>query len=151
MNTKQILFAILTLSMITTMGIAYAEEDSKTMFGTSLVVVALAITIIGIALRTIIGMSGKPRSEFNPQLLLVSIIVGFFASIQLVIVTLQQIPADANELLLLSIVTSAIATVMGIDAGVKSAAKRVQAKINKPQVLLDEDSDLVSSIPAEVT
>ena len=99
--------------------------------GLSPVAAALIITLTGITLRTILGMSGKSRKEFNPQLLLVSFVIGFFASVQLVITSLQHIPADADELVILSIVTGEIATVMGIDAGVRSAGKRADAKMRQ--------------------
>ena len=130
-NQKLLLFvAVLSCVIIPTTAYAQTDIISDTkILGLHPIVAALGITLLGIGLRTVIGIAGKPRSEFNAPLLMTSLIIGFFATIQLVIVSLQHIPEDANDLIILSIITGEIATVMGIDAGVKSAGKRAQAKM----------------------
>lgn len=111
---------------------AYAAGNADPyVLGLHPIIAALGITTAGIMLRTLIGYAGKPKSEFNPGLLATSFVLGFFASIQLVIVSLQHIPADAGDLAILSIIMGEIATVMGIDAGIKSAGKRAQDKYAK--------------------
>ena len=139
MKTKTITGCMLGLiAILVCVPMVYAQEGTSTtldlIFGFSPVVAALGITVIGVTLRTVIGMVGKPKSEFNPQLIMVSLIVGFFASLQLVVSSLQHIPVDISELGMLSIITGEIATVMGIDAAVKSGGKRVQAKFEKIKV-----------------
>ena len=118
--------------------LAYAHDGDHveshtidTIFGYSPVIAALLITVIGIGLRTFIGIAGKRKSEFNPMLLMTSFIIGFFASLQLVIASLQHIPIGIDELGMLGIISGEVATVMGIDAVVKSGGKRVAAKYDK--------------------
>ena len=90
--------------------------------------IALGIVIIGIVLRTIIGVLGKTKADFNINQVVLSFILGFFASIQLVIVAVENIHPDADELIQLSFVTGQIAAVMGIDAGIKSGGKAIMRK-----------------------
>lgn len=130
MKLKILLF-VAVVSCVIVPASVYAQETRDTILGINVVWAALAITAIGIGLRTFIGFAGKPAKEFNPQLLLTSIIIGFFASIQLVIASIQHIPEDAGQLVYLSVITGEIATVMGIDAGVKGAGKRAQDKFNQ--------------------
>ena len=127
MNKKNFLTIFLIAVCVIAPASAFAvdgNDPNHYILGINHIWVALGITVIGIAFRTFIGMAGKSRKEFNFGLVGTSFIIGFFASVQLVIASLQHIPADVNDLTLLSIITGEIATVMGIDAGVKSASKR---------------------------
>lgn len=111
-------------------------------------VVALGIVIVGITLRTLIGILGKTKSEFNPNQLALSFILGFFASIQLVIVALENLSESADELVQLSFITGQIAVVMGIDAGIKSGGKAIaRRQQNKNLVNDDDDDDLLGELP----
>lgn len=117
-------------------------------------ILALGIVIVGITLRTIIGLLGKAKSEFNPNQLALSFILGFFASIQLVIIAIENLSAGADELVQLSFVTGQIAVVMGIDAGIKSGGKAIARRKKNKNVVEDENythdenpDDLMTEIP----
>ena len=101
-----------------------------TILGLHPIIAALGITIIAIGLRTIFGMAGKSRKDFDIILLLRSAAVGFFAAITMVATSLGHIPVGATDLAILTIVTTQIAGVMGIDAGVHSVSKRVKAHVS---------------------
>lgn len=119
-------------------------------------VVALGIVIIGITLRTLIGILGKTRNEFNPNQLVLSFILGFFASIQLVIISIENLAPDAGELVQLSFLTGQIAAVMGIDAGIKSGGKAIMRrkgnrdngnKYTSDAILHEDESELLEELP----
>lgn len=137
MQTKSVLLLSLIILLTVTIPTAVAQQETtsddqlRKEFGVSPVVIALGITITGILIRTGLGMAGKSLKDFNYSLLGVSFVMGFFASIPLVITALQHIPADATELGLLQLIIGQIAVVMGIDVGVKAAGKAVTNKLVK--------------------
>ena len=119
----------------------------QSIFGLSPVLAALTITFIGIGLRVYIGTSGKPRSAFNAQALATSFIIGFFASVQLVIVALNNLDPNIDELQLLGIVIGQIAAVMGVDAGVKGMQKRATDKVLRRQPTARSDTQNPKASP----
>ena len=60
------------------------------------VVIAIIISIIGIGLRTGMGMVGKPLSEFSPSITAISFVIGFLAASQLVVVSIENLPTDST-------------------------------------------------------
>ena len=119
------------LALVIMIPAAFAHEEGEalptidTILGFTPIQAAIGITIIGIGFRTFIGMSGKPIRDFNVRILAKSGIVAFFASLTVVITSIQYIPVGIDDLGMLAIITGEIATVMGIDAGIHSASKRL--------------------------
>lgn len=112
-----------------------------TILGLNPIVAAIAVTVIGITMRTIFGMAGKSRKDFDIIILLKSAAFGFFASLTLVATVFLNIPEGANQLTLLSIVTTQIGAVMGIDAAQHSLGKRVTQHIAKKKTMSGAEFD----------
>ena len=119
------------LALVIMIPAAFAHEEGEALptitsiLGFTPIQAAIGITIIGIGFRTFIGMSGKPIRDFNVKILAKSGIVAFFASLTIVITSIQYIPVGIDDLGMLAIITGEIATVMGVDAGIHSASKRL--------------------------
>ena len=116
-----------------------------TILGLNPIVAAIAVTVIGITMRTIFGMAGKSRKDFDIIILLKSAAFGFFASLTLVATVFLNIPEGANQLTLLSIVTTQIGAVMGIDAAQHSLGKRVTQHIAKKKNPLQATDAMVAA------
>lgn len=101
------------------------------LFSSDAVVIAVVISIIGISIRTSMGMVGKPLSEFSPSITGISFIIGFLAASQLVVVSIENLPTDATPGVLFSLLIGEILTVMGLDAGIKTIGKKVAPLIKK--------------------
>lgn len=110
------------------------ESLLSLLFTSDVVIIAIVISVIGISLRTVMGMVGKPLKEFSPSITGISFIVGFLAASQLVVVSIENLPADATPGVLFSLVIGEILTVMGLDAGIKTIAKKVAPLIKQRNV-----------------
>ncbi len=95
------------------------------LFSSDAVIIAVVISIIGISIRTGMGMVGKPLSEFSPSITAISFVIGFLAASQLVVVSIENLPIDATPGVIFSLLIGQVLTVMGLDAGVKTIAKKV--------------------------
>ena len=101
------------------------------LFSSDAVVIAIVISVIGISIRTAMGMVGKPLKEFSPSITGISFIIGFLAASQLVVVSIENLPTDATPGVLFSLLIGEILTVMGLDAGIKTIGKKVAPLIKK--------------------
>lgn len=101
------------------------------LFTSDVVVIAVIISIIGISIRTVMGMVGKPLEEFSLSITGISFIIGFLAASQLVVVSIEHLPPDATPGVLFSLIIGEILTVMGLDAGIKTIGKKVAPLVNK--------------------
>ena len=101
------------------------------LFSSDAVIIAVVISVIGISIRTAMGMVGKPLSEFSFSITAISFIIGFLAASQLVVVSIENLPADATPGVLFSLLIGEILTVMGLDAGIKTIGKKVAPLIKK--------------------
>lgn len=101
------------------------------LFASDVVVIAIVISVIGISIRTAMGMVGKPLKEFSFSITGISFVIGFLAASQLVVVSIENLPVDATPGVLFSLIIGEILTVMGLDAGVKTIGKKVAPLIKK--------------------
>ena len=96
------------------------------------VILTLAICVIGVSYRIITGMIGKKWSEFSVPLMTTTFMIGLITSIGLVAPVIESMPDNVDSLIVLSVIASQIAAVMGIDAatrkGYKIAEKRILEK-----------------------
>ena len=111
----------------TTTTTAHTRTD---IWGLSPVLVAVGITVTGVMFRVVLGMLNKRRRDFEPRVLVQSFILGWFASIGLVVGSVQHIPLDAPDLVIFQLLVGETATVMGIDAAGYSASKRISERRN---------------------
>jgi len=98
------------------------------------VLIAIVISVIGISIRTAMGMAGKPLSEFSFSITALSFIIGFLAATQLVVISIENLPTNTTPGILFSLLAGEILTVMGLDAGIKTIAKKVAPLIRKENV-----------------
>jgi len=101
------------------------------LFSSDVVIIAIVISIIGISIRTGMGMVGKPLKEFSFSITAISFIIGFLAASQLVVVAIENLPVNATPGVLFSLIIGQILTVMGLDAGIKTIGKKVAPLIKK--------------------
>ena len=107
------------------------ESLLSLLFSSDAVIIAIVISVIGISIRTGMGMVGKSLKEFSFSITGISFVIGFLAASQLVVVAIENLPADATPGVLFSLVVGQILTVMGLDAGVKTIGKKVAPLIKK--------------------
>ena len=107
------------------------ESLLATLFSSDVVIIAIVISIIGISIRTGMGMVGKPLKEFSFSITAISFIIGFLAASQLVVVAIENLPADATSGVLFSLIIGQVLTVMGLDAGIKTIGKKVAPLISQ--------------------
>ena len=107
------------------------ESLISTLFSSDAVIISIVIAIIGISIRTGIGMVGKPIKDFKLGLTVISFVIGFLAASQLVIVSIENLPTDATPGVLYSLLIGNVLIVMGLDAGVKSLGKKVPVLTKK--------------------
>jgi hypothetical protein len=107
------------------------QQLISTLFGSDVVIIAIIISVIGIGIRTGMGMVGKPLKEFSFSITAISFVIGFLAASQLVVVAIENLPVGATPGVLFSLVIGQILTVMGLDAGVKTIGKKVSPLIKK--------------------
>lgn len=100
------------------------------------VYIAGIIVIIGITLRGLLALSKTGRTDFNFRLTGISLIVGFLVSLQLVMTSMEHLPADAPATVYMTIFIGEILTVMGVDAGTKYVGQKLINPI-KPEVKHD--------------
>jgi len=129
---KALLFAIL-LSLPLSVAYAQSEFTQESILGFDPIHLALGITGAGLALRIGMAIARKER-KFEVNQVFVSLVLGFFASLPIVATSLHNIPHEISDLNLFVMLVGMIATVMGIDAGVKSAAKKIGTKTTTPPV-----------------
>ena len=98
-------------------------------FGLDPIVIAILITIAGVATSVLLGWL-KNSNPFNIKQVVASALIAFIVSIQLVIAELTVLPDDIAQLALGAILFGLIAQVAGIDSMAKSAAAAV-AKARK--------------------
>lgn len=101
------------------------------LFSSDAVIIAVVISVIGISIRTAMGMVGKPLSDFSLSITGISFIIGFLAASQLVVVSIENLPTDTTPGVLFALLIGEILTVMGLDAGVKTISKKVAPLIKK--------------------
>ena len=109
-----------------------SEFSKDLILGFSPIIIAVGITILGLAFRIGIGISRRDK-PINAGHIFTSLVIGFFASLPIVATSLSNIPSDIDDLPLFVMLVGMIGTIMGIDAGVKSAGKKIMA-MKKPQV-----------------
>ncbi len=96
-------------------------------FGLEPIVIAIFITIAGVALSVTLGWL-KGTKGFNLKQVVASALIAFVVSIQLVIVQLGLIPDGIADLALGTILFGLIAQIAGIDSLAKSAVKAAAKK-----------------------
>ena len=94
-------------------------------FGLDPVIAAVIIAAVAVSFRTVFGLAGKSKKEFDYILMLRTAMSAFFSSVVIVIPTLSHISLDATNETIGIIVLTQIAAVMGVDAGQHSLAKRI--------------------------
>jgi len=107
------------------------ESLLSLLFSSEAVIIAIVISVIGISLRTIMGMVGKPLSEFSWSITGISFVIGFLAASQLVVVSIENLPIDTTPGVLFSLLIGEVLTVMGLDAGIKTIGKKIAPLIKK--------------------
>ena len=100
------------------------EYTHNLILGINPIIAALAIVIIGLTLRLGLGIARKEK-KFNVGHVFVSFTIGFFASMPIVATAMHNLPLDITDLELFTMLIGMVGTVVGIDAGVKSAAKKI--------------------------
>ena len=131
-TTIVVYFIIGAVILTPSLAVVNAQSDilNTKILGLNPILVAVGITGIGVGHRVFTGILKSQDRKFSGGQLASSLMIGFFASLQLVIVAVQNIPADANELTQLALVATAVAATMGIDAGVKDSQKIVANRKN---------------------
>lgn len=111
---------------------AYASSQDL-ILGFNPIHVAIGITTLGLALRIGLGISSK-KTPFSWGHIFTTLVIGFFASLPIVATALHNIPEGIDDLSLFVMVVGMLGTTVGIDASVKSAAKRIMRseKDNSP-------------------
>lgn len=97
------------------------------------VILTLAICVIGVSYRIATGMIGKKWSEFSLPLMTTTFMVGLITAIGLVAPVIEAIPDDSSSLVVLSVIASQIAAIMGVDAATRKGYKIAQKKILEKQ------------------
>lgn len=93
------------------------------------VILTLVICVVGVSYRILTGMIGKKISEFSVPLMTTTFMVGLITSIGLVAPVIESIPDDSDSLVILSVIASQIAAIMGVDAATRKGYKIAQKKI----------------------
>lgn len=115
---------------------AYAQTVDTTTITTSngiishivsseVVILALGITVTGIALKAIVAVMKHGKKEYNYRMTIVSLILGFLVSLQMVTTSMEHLPDSAPGTVYLTIIIGEILTVMGIDSGAKAVGTKL--------------------------
>ena len=128
-------FSVILASSFVPTALAQAPTDidhtQDKILGFSPILIALGITIIGVSLRIFQGIVkrrqlGDGSGNVDPVQILSSFVISFFASLPIVGTGLHNIPHGITELNLFVMLVGMIATVMGIDAGVKAGINQAR-------------------------
>ena len=125
---------------------ALAQEIDHTqndILGFSPILIALAITVAGVTLRIFQGLVKRRQTgdgSIDPLQIVSSFVISFFASLPIVATGLHNIPYQISDLNLFVMLVGMIATVMGIDAGVKAGIRQIK---KTPEA----DEDPVETLP----
>ena len=92
------------------------------LFGLNPIVMAFAITITGVTLKIFMEYNKRQGKGMTLANVANRMIIAFFASSAMVNTQLQHIPIGISDLSLMSILTSTLATVIGVDYGVSKVA-----------------------------
>ena len=110
----------------------FADSHIETkILGLNPIAMAVGITIIGLSLRIGLGLA-KNKKPIDPAQIFQSLIIGFFGSLPIVATGLHNIPTDISDLSLFVMLMSMLATVIGIDAGIKGARNAIQEAKRPP-------------------
>ena len=108
---------------------AYAQLEGNVdqhvrheLFGLNPIVMAFAITITGVTLKIFMEYNKRQGKGMTLANVANRMIIAFFASSAMVNTQLQHIPIGISDLSLMSILTSTLATVIGVDYGVSKVA-----------------------------
>ena len=130
-------FSVLAVGFIPTALAQSASDIDHTqdmILGFSPILIALAITVTGVLLRIFQGLVKRRQAadgsaKIDPMQITSSFIISFFASLPIVGTALHNIPYDISDLNLFVMLVGMIATVMGIDAGVKAGIQKMQKPV----------------------
>ncbi len=105
---------------------AYAADGIITkIVSDQTVVLAIGITIVGITLKAITAILKHGVKEYDYRMTIVSFIMGFLVSLQMVTTSMEHLPIDAPATVYLTIIVGEISTVMGIDSGAKAVGTKL--------------------------
>jgi len=97
-------------------------------FGLDAVTATLVFTGVGLVLQNVVGWL-KNSEGFDIKKAAASGIIAFFGSVIVVGGVIGSIPDDASELIQLTTIAAAIATVAGFDTLIKNGAKAITKKV----------------------
>lgn len=137
-STLLYIFLIVSGAALTiTIAAAYAQEPAAAtqdntgivsrILSDETVILAIGITVTGIALKAIIAIFKQGRKQYNYRMTAVSLILGFLVSLQMVTTSMEHLPAAAGTpaTVYLTIIVGEILTVMGIDSGAKAVGTKI--------------------------
>ncbi len=135
-STLLYIFLIVSGAALTiTIAAAYAQEPItqdntgivSRILSDETVILAIGITVTGIALKAIIAIFKQGRKQYNYRMTAVSLILGFLVSLQMVTTSMEHLPAAAGTpaTVYLTIIVGEILTVMGIDSGAKAVGTKI--------------------------
>jgi len=96
--------------------------------GLAPVTAIIVICVIGVGIRTFMGMEGKKASELKIRTLFGTFALGLITSIGIVGVTIEGISGDVSDTAQLIIIVGQIGTIIGVDYVAK---KGIMPKIIK--------------------
>lgn len=111
---------------------------SEQILGFNLISVVVFVALAGVGYRILYGTIGKSREEISFRKILTTGIIGLISGIVLVIPVFQSMGEGVSELTQLLIIVSAIASVIGADAGINSFQKSYKRKQNGLSELNEE-------------
>ena len=117
------------------------DHTQDTILGYSPILIALGITISGVTLRIFQGLvkrrqMGDGSGNVDPLQIVSSFVISFFASLPIVGTALHNIPYQISDLNLFVMLVGMVATVMGIDAGVKAGMQQMKKKTPVPAAVV---------------
>lgn len=93
---------------------------------TSLVIL---IALVGVGYRIINGTAGKNKPDFNPRIAASTFMVGIVMAIGIAAPVVGAIPEDAEPLIILAVLASQVAAIMGVDTIVSKGQKEIKRKL----------------------
>lgn len=127
---------VVLASCIPLLPVSYSQLDLEPshlshdkILGIEPIPLAVGITIIGLFLRITMGMA-KNKTPFDSRAVYQSSIMSFFGSIPIVATGLYHIPTDTNDLGLFVLLVGLLASVIGVDAGVKGVQSKIKERVN---------------------
>ena len=100
----------------------------ETILSSETVILAVIITTTAIGLKALLALLQHGRAAYDYRLTIISSIVGFLISIQIVVVAIEHLPVDAAASTYLTLIAAQVLAVMGID----SAGKKIGQKLLRP-------------------